>query len=208
MMDLTEEKIRDYVLSMAGTSQKYVSERDIAQKFSLNRSNSRKLLLGLEGAGVLQCVPQKGYRFVDYSNTSDDTVYTVRLAIESEAARLAAERATREDILKMALILDEAQNAVEQSDYQNFPLLDDDFHRALVDASHDNMLIKLFSFILIPMFRSDPWPDGSLRETHENHKVIFEAVRAHDAVAAATAILQHLGSFNVDEKDKEAKGKP
>ena len=194
------EQIREYIVSMAGTSQKYVSERNIAEQFSLNRSNSRKLLIQLEGEGVLQSIPQKGYRFIDYSNTTDRTVYTVRRAIESEAARLAAEQAAEGDILRMALILDEAEEAVAKTDCKKFPRLDDDFHRALVSASHDNLLIKLFSFIFIPVFRNVSWPAGTLAETHRNHKAIFEAVRKHDPVEAANALLRHIGGSGNDEK--------
>lgn len=195
------DQIRDYVVSMAGTSQKYVSERDIAKKFSLNRSNSRKLLMGLEGEGVLQCVPQKGYLFIDYSNTSGRTVYTVRRTIESEAARLAALQATREDILRMMLILDEAANAVAKPDFMERVRLDEDFHRALVNASHDNMLIKLFSFIVIP-FRCNLMPNESqlLDETHNNHKAIFEAVRNHNPDEAVNALLLHIGDSTNNHK--------
>lgn len=203
-MDLTAvgAQIREYVASMSGNSQKYVSERGIAEKFSLNRSNSRKLLMGLEGEGLLRCVPQKGYRFVDYSNTSNRTLYTVRRTIESEAVRLAAGQATREDILRMLLILDEAEIAVAKKDYRKFPRLDDDFHRALVNASHDNMLIKIFSFIFIPIFRSEPWPEGSLVKTHEEHKAILEAVRRREPAESAKALLRHIGEAHNNEKVK------
>ena len=119
-MVAVSEQIREYVASMSGNSLEYVSERGIAEKFSLNRSNSRKLLMGLEGEGLLQCVPQKGYRFIDYSKTSNRTLYTVRRTIESEAVRLAAGQATREDILRMLLILDEAEIVVAIKDYKKF----------------------------------------------------------------------------------------
>lgn len=203
-MDLTTigEQIREYVGTMSGNSQQYVSERGIAEKFFLNRSNSRKLLMGLEGEGLLQCVPQKGYRFIDYSNTSNRTLYTVRRTIESEAVRLAAEQAIREDILRMMLILDEAAAVVTKKDYRKFPRLDDDFHRALVNASHDNMLIKIFSFIFIPIFRNEPWPEGSLVKAHEEHKAILDAVRNHDPAESVKALLWHIGEAHNNEKVK------
>ncbi len=190
----TEMVVREYIASQDADSSQYVSERDIAERFKMNRSNSRKLLMKLEGEGLLECLPQRGYRRVDYSNTTNRTFFTVRSSIESEAARLAAERAGREDILRLMLILDDADAVLKQGELKKFPRLDGDFHRALVNASHDNMLKKLFSFIYIPTFCKSVVVEYAFG-AHEAHRKIFEAVRNHDSEEAMRMVHAHIGGM-------------
>lgn len=205
MSDLAvvEDQIREYLASPEASKDELLSERTIASKFSLNRSNSRKLLMSLEGQGLLECLPQKGYRRVDYSNTTNRTFYAVRSAIEAEAARLACERATREDILRMMLIMEEAEEVVQHADFKRFPHLDRDFHRALIAASHDKLLQKLHTFLRIPSVFVQPWQNDNLAQTHQNHLAIFNAVRKQDPVAAVAAIKEHIGRTCNEEIFKE-----
>jgi len=205
MSDLAvvEEQIREYLASPEASKDGLLSEHTIASKFSLNRSNSRKLLMSLEGQGLLECLPQKGYRRVDYSNTTNRTFYAVRSAIEAEAARLACERATREDILRMMLIMEEAEEAVKRADFKRFPYLDRDFHRALIAASHDKLLKKLHTLLYIPAVFKQPWQNDDLIQTHQHHLDILDAIRKQDPVAAVAAIKEHIGKMCNDEIFKE-----
>jgi len=169
-----------------------VSERDIAQKFNISRSNSRKLLLNMEGEGLVRSIPQKGYLLINYSHTRSVTLFRVRSAIEAEAARMACENAMREDFLRMMLILDEMEEALDAQDPERISTLDIEFHHALVAASKDNMLIRLYSFIFIPT-TCEKWPTDLSREMIEIHRHIFATIRARNPVAAENAIITHLG---------------
>ena len=201
---IVEDQIREYLASPEASKDELLSERTIASKFSLNRSNSRKLLMSLEGQGLLECLPQKGYRRVDYSNTTNRTFYAVRSVIEAEAARLACERATREDILRMMLIMEEAEEVVQRAVYKRFPRLDRDFHRALIAASHDKLLKKLHGFLYISSVFKQPWQYDNLTQTHQNHLAILDAVRKRDPETAVAAVKEHIGKTCNEEIFQEA----
>jgi DNA-binding FadR family transcriptional regulator len=117
--------------------------------------------------------------------------------VEREAARKALSNATREDILRMTLILEEMEEILkgQKGDNEVFYRADIEFHRALVSASHDNMLIKIFSFITAPVFRVAT-PLSELMPTHLDHRQILEAIKHADEKTLESHINRHLGNYD------------
>ena len=195
------EQVRTYLSSLPVKEDVLVTERDIAKRFNTNHSNSRRALITLESEGRLRCVPRRGYQLVDYSRTEVQSMFRVRVAIEAEAARQAAKRADREDILRMMLILEEAETVLHNTEHQ--ARLDEDFHRALVGASKDNLLIRLFEFMVV--LCSPQSPERRTNEYRisvvEDHRRILNAVKRKDYLAADKAVVRHLGPIL---KEREA----
>ena len=188
-------EIRRYISTLNHTAQEsFVSERSIAERFGLNRSSARKILLQFEGEGVLECLPKRGYRRVDYSKTTLRTYYSIRSAIECEALRLAETRATREDILRMMLILEDSDKVIAEKRWADYPALDSAFHHALVNAAHDVFLQKMYNLIVIQTHPAIlPSPEHTVG-AHKTHREVFEALRAKDAAKAAKIL--HSKHFN------------
>jgi len=195
-MEQVENQVREYVYSMTERPQNVISERDIAQRFNLKRNNVREIFLSLEGEGILQRMPKVGYKLVDYRGSDLRTIYAIRYAVEREAARKAITRATREDVVRMTLIVEDMEAIFNDSkgSVEDFGKKDMEFHRALVGASHDNMLIKTFSFITMPLFK-DATPLKQLGPTHANHKMIVEAIKKADEEALMQLMTRHLGNY-------------
>ena len=57
-------KIREHVYEMAANGESFVSERKVAERFSLKRSVVREKFLFLEGEGFLERIPKVGYKLV------------------------------------------------------------------------------------------------------------------------------------------------
>ena len=206
MRDIAEE-IRDHVVAIARESETLVSERDIAEKFNISRSNSRKLLMNMEGEGLLKSIPQRGYQPIDYSHTSPATLFRVRAVIEAEAARTACVKAAREDILRLMLIMEEMEEALATRDIARLSKADLDFHYTLVAASKDNMLIRIFGFILIPRAHGIKWDSELCHDvTVADHRRILAAVKARKPVEAEKAVMAHIGA-NHREADADDSGK-
>ena len=188
-----EDRVREFVASPENDAA-IVSERDIAERFGMNRSSARKLLMMFEGEGLLECMPQRGYRRIDFSATTAETHRKMRRAIEAEAARIAAERANREDIIRMILVTDEFASLDPKNEVEKLLRLDGEFHRAMVQASHDNLLEKLFSFIFFPSVRRQPLSHSDISAIAESHRRIIAGIRARDPKQAEAAAIAHLSS--------------
>ena len=185
-----EREIREYMKARSREPECFVSERDIAKRFGLNRSSARKLLLSMEGEGLVQSMPQKGYRLIDYSATAPSTVRRIRDVVKMEAARLACQRAERSDFIRLALILEDAAQKLATGDHAGLAALDEEFDRALILASHDPMLIRLFDFTCIPALRSES-ADGTPRDNDfATRQALLDALRARDAAAVAAALAE------------------
>lgn len=194
-MNAIENEVREYVYAMTDAPE-CISERNIAQKFELKRNVVREIFLAMEGEGILQRIPNVGYKLVNYGDSDARTRGAVRYTVEREAARKALSNATREDILRMTLILEEMEEILKgkKGDSTAFYKDDMDFHRALVDSSHDNMLIKIFSFITTPIFKT-PAQLSELATTHENHIKILEAIKNKDEESIMKLMNMHLGNY-------------
>lgn len=198
----TLSQVRKYVAGLDIAAIPFVSERAIADEFNINRSNARKILLQLEGEGLLECLPKRGYRKVDYSQTTMRTFYNIRIALEGEAVRLAAVRAKREDILRLMLILDECETVIAEERYDEFPALDEEFHRALVLASRDAYLKKFVGLLVISNARDtvSQVPPKLIKGAHNTHKEVFEALRKKDGELACKLLREkHFGSHDIDD---------
>lgn len=190
------EEVRNFVHSMMASGEKYVSERSIADKFNLKRGSSRDILLSMEGEGILERIPQKGYRFINYEHTDVTTIRAIRFALEREAARKAMHNATREDILKITLAYEE----MERLDTKTFEAADMDFHKALIAASHDNMLKNMFDFITTPVFHGKMPVKKEMELTNPAHLEILTALKNRDWPEMEKLLCNHLGQVYRESK--------
>lgn len=136
-----------------------------------------------------------------------DLLY-VRRAVEPEAARLAAYRATPEDINLMHGSACAHCEAVAARGERVDPAVD--FHRQLIAASHNDVLIAVGSLLLedrngqslyvLDRISLDPKvtrrPDKELERDAKgfanDHERVLDAIRARDAEAAAEEMREHI----------------
>jgi DNA-binding FadR family transcriptional regulator len=114
----------------------------------------------------------------------------LRRVVEPAAVRLAAERATAQDIADIEAAFAGMKHAVEEGgDYVTHDLR---FHQGLLRACHNRMLVqmsKALGALLRTSFEiSTSRPDGPAQSL-PLHRAVIDAVIARDAVAAERACL-------------------
>ncbi|MBE8472750.1 FadR/GntR family transcriptional regulator [Streptomyces justiciae] len=187
---------------------KLPGETTLAKELGVGRSTVREALRALAGAGLVQ--PRQGAGvFVLATEPTDDwptrlrraavtDVYEVRMAVEVQAARLAARRRTPEDVTAMELAL-AGRRAASLRDDGAFIDADIAFHATVVAAAHNPVLADLFGQFT-PVLRQgllDLLTLTGLR-THdpntadEAHEALVRAVADGDAEAAAAVVRQEL----------------
>lgn len=127
----------------------------------------------------------------------------VRLAIEVHAAELAARHATRAEMDGLEAALDAMRAAA--ADGAAFNAADLRFHSAIAAASANRMIGLLVEGMEEPLHSSrmqslrgylQGTPDMS--DLIEEHRLVFEAIAAHDAAGAAQAMRKHLATTRRD----------
>jgi DNA-binding FadR family transcriptional regulator len=113
-----------------------------------------------------------------------------RRVVEPAAVRLAAQRATAEDIAGIEAAYEGMRSAVEEGgDYVTYDLR---FHQGLLKACHNRMLVqmgKALSALLRTSFEISTSRKDGPRGSLPLHRAVLDAVAAHDPVGAEKAIL-------------------
>jgi DNA-binding FadR family transcriptional regulator len=180
-------------------------ETTLAAQLGVGRSTLREAIRELAGKGVLDSRQGAGV-FVTALEANEDwdtllrrttivAVIEARIAIEAEAAALAAARRTPADLRAIRRAL--AARGVTGLSIPDHVDADTAFHRAVVTAAHNDVLTQLFDAFLprlrlamIDMLKIRPVPDEA---DHAAHLVLADAIADRDPVAAAAASRSHLG---------------
>jgi DNA-binding FadR family transcriptional regulator len=114
-------------------------------------------------------------------------VAELRSALESSAARLAAERRTERDLAQLDALLLRRERAWESGEAEAFVTADASFHLAVVSASHNDVLSAVYADlgeVLRDWLRSDVGATLT-PDNHMDHARLVDAIRAGDAEVAA-----------------------
>jgi len=112
-----------------------------------------------------------------------------RAVVEPAAARIAAERASEEDIEALREAL--ADMAAARDDVEASVRADLIFHRRLMAATHNNFLVQVERIIAIGLAARDKVVHGAALSDDPvpSHRKVFDAIVARDPAAAENAML-------------------
>ncbi|AXB43308.1 FadR/GntR family transcriptional regulator [Amycolatopsis albispora] len=183
---------------------KLPSEAALAAQLGVGRSTLREAVRELAAKGVLDSRQGAGV-FVTAADVAEDwdavlrrasviAVIEARVAIEAEAAALAAERRTPGDLRALRRTL--AGREYRGQPVEEYVDADMAFHRAVLTAAHNDVLVELFdSFLprlrkaMIDMLRVHSLePHGD----HAAHADLVTAIAEREPQAAAAHSRSHL----------------
>lgn len=195
-----------------GIGDKLPPERILADEFGVGRSSMREALRMVEANGLLRTDHGIGVFVISdkkhvrgpsdmrlSGNYTVSNLFEVRLALECEAAALAAKQITEEDRQKLLGILERA--AVPGISDEEFVQLDGELHRGISAASGNPLLLDLTESIG-PLFEEYSHQviglPGRRQNAHAGHLNIVEAVLAGRVREARSAVAQHLREVEQD----------
>lgn len=118
----------------------------------------------------------------------------LRRVIETEAAALAAQRATDEDVAAMERELEALRLAV--GDTQTYTAHDVSFHDAVLRATHNRLFLQLIEQMgeLLALARTVSVTASADRvpQSQAGHEAVFEAIRGRSPEFARQAMSDHL----------------
>lgn len=189
------------------------TEREMAQQFGVSRVTVRDALRALEASGLIRVkVGGQGGPYVsepdihslseslgDYLQLRGATfkeLAEARLALETTAARLAAERATAEDLLAMQAAI---QGEATRSPAAQAAATSLDFHTALVRAAHNSALLTMFRATRVLIQEAfdalhASQPDMAVA-AQTWHTQLYDAIQRKDGDRAVRLMREHLYEF-------------
>ncbi|MEO3862228.1 FadR/GntR family transcriptional regulator [Acrocarpospora sp. B8E8] len=194
---------------------KIPTETVLAEQLGVGRNTVREAVRALTHAGLLDCRQGDGTYVRATSELSGAMarrlrtaeqleILEVRRALEVEAARLAATRRTDADIVAMETALARREQAWSGGDPTIFVEADLAFHVAVVQATHNRVLIDLYADFSAALRASIAAAGGTLEQNYIPHDGIVRAIAAGDAAAAehaGHACMEHILIALTDAQD-------
>ncbi len=192
--------------------QQILPERELAVSMAVSRTSVRNAInklvtMGLlehrQGQGTFVSSPdsRKGNPLAAVMATEEatlDDLLEVRMGLEANAAALAAQRATENDILSLERSLSEMIEDLEATDKITTES-DAAFHMAVAFATKNPVLIHLmrnfydFLFMGIKKNLTHMYQDSStLDDVIKHHKEVFSAIRDREPDRAGAAMKSHI----------------
>ena len=211
LADQVYGQILEQIVSGAiGEGERLPTEKEISQSFKVSRPVVREALMQLQADGLVvarqgsgtyvQHRPPQGLtRFADASAIAGLLrCYEIRMALEGEAAALAASRHSPQQLDRIKAALGALHEAFQVRDLPN--AADFAFHRAIAEASCNELFVHVLETIQDMVERSMRLALSITREgSHERakrvfdeHRRIYEAISLGDAEGATLAMRSHL----------------
>jgi DNA-binding GntR family transcriptional regulator len=188
------DRIRALILSGEMAMGARLSQLDLAEHLGISRTPVREALRRLAGEGLVDALPQRGFRVADLGLGAVMRRLEVRLLLEPGAARLAAQRAQTDDLAALREAIRMEAEATEPDAIHDASRL---FHLNLARATHNvDILGTLDALWIVEVGRrllsqraDEPdWKEADVRE----HEQILAAVEARDGERAERLAREHI----------------
>jgi DNA-binding GntR family transcriptional regulator len=207
MKDAIAKQLRQDIVSGTIAHGEKLSEARLAQRFGVSRMPVREALKELEGAGFVTIERRRGTFVKRLSRHEILDLFEVREAVEGMAARLCANRANNEIIA----LIDEAMAALatvaEAGDTDGYTATDERLHELIVKGAGNDRLTDHYRLLVQQLHRGllssiVTRREGRMERSLAEHRAIVQAIRAHDADAAESAMRMHVQRGRLELTDE------
>ena len=181
------------------------SERDLAQQMNVSRTTVRDAITALRVMGLVEV--KQGKRAVITSPSIDTILEPMSLVFplnesnilsllefrevyEPQCVFLATKRVAPNELQKIKFLLDEMERL--KSDVQRFAKADFDFHQAIMEATHNEMIVSFTTVFRSLLFNLQirmallPEPEAA----HIKHERVYEGMLNGDPKKAADLMFE------------------
>lgn len=169
-----------------------------AKELGVSQGPVREAIRDLEAMGLVETVPFKGSRVRLMSEKDVQDNYSVRICLESKSIRDAISKLSNEELehltAQLRAILQEMDQHAHHGDLRAFSDCDAAFHRTIIDATDNQVLLKLWEqcnmrnwFMFSALANAE-----SLKQLQVGHQRIFDAICARNEREAVSTLEDHL----------------
>jgi GntR family transcriptional repressor for pyruvate dehydrogenase complex len=202
------DRLREFIdVNQLQPGDRLMTERELAAQLEVGRSSIREAITALRARGIVEVRHGEGiyllHRPEDLiaslaselveTHLDHPYIWETRQALETQCARIAATRATTNDLRELDASLEVMAAEIEAGE----PGLEGDrrFHLGVATASHNPILIQLLNGIRSSLDRTSETSltrPGQPATSLCDHRAILEAIRTGLPTKAADEMLRHL----------------
>lgn len=188
-----------------------INEQQLAEELNMGAVPVREALKLLAHDNLVVVTPRHGLYVSDVSLPDLEQISELRLSLEALCARLAAQRATPDDLVVLEALRQEQAAGLAGDKAAGLGAasrrlfeLDHRFHRAVAQAAHNKYLARTLDqfyglsqrlwYLVLPGL-------GFLPAAVEKHVELVEAIKAGDADRAEQVMYDHVKEFYSQVRD-------
>lgn len=179
----------------------------LGREIGISATPVREAAQQLANEGLVELVPQLGAIVRRLDRTELVEIYEVRLAIEPYAARLAAERATKEQTEELQKLVRRMQELTDRQKAavanvagkrirSQFDRADYQFHLCVIESTGNSAMVRTAgqSHALTRVFgiQRHQYDAVNMQQTCDDHRAILLAIQQASADRASEAAAQHI----------------
>ena len=194
LSDEVYERLRDEIVKGLIRPNERLVEVDLAERLGVSRTPVRESLKRLSADGLIH--GGRHHLVVrEHAPAEIREIYESRAALEGFAARLAAQRASQDELDRIASFHERDVTKLVRSPREHIVDVNDGFHDAIIAAAANDRLLELirhnrefyFNYRIARMYT-----DGEAAASLQGHTAILDALLARDADAAEEATRSHV----------------
>jgi DNA-binding GntR family transcriptional regulator len=184
--------IRALIVSLQLAPGSLIHERWLMEDLQFGRTPVREALRRLAQEQLVEVFPRRGMFVTNVDVRDLARISEVREALEPEAARLAAERATEDERNELLALGDQIKRGAD------LMALDERIHRAIYKAAHNDLMEKTLGDYYVLALRI--WMialnrDEALEDAVEAHRPLLIDIAQRNADRAADRMRAHVQDF-------------
>ncbi|MBN2314299.1 MAG: GntR family transcriptional regulator [Sedimentisphaerales bacterium] len=184
-------KVKAMILSQELMPGEKLFQEDLARRLGVSRTPLLRALERLEQEMLVERVPRRGLFVKKMKMTDMLDAFDCREALEGLAARLAAERITKEQVRELQSLFAPFRKNPRKANQQAYRIADQRFHQRIIELSDNRMLIQIST---LGNVLSISYQQGLIRppvETLPEHRAIIQAMARHDSALAEKLMREH-----------------
>jgi DNA-binding GntR family transcriptional regulator len=195
LADEAYAELRRYIIDGSLPPGAHLVEQSLAKALAVSRTPLREGLRRLEQEGLLERQAGGGLRVVELNGEGIDELMGIRSVLEGYCARLAAERASDEELTAIAEAHADGGRAIKAGDLSAVVAANTRFHDGINAAGHAPRCMAMVSqnrdWVL--RYRSQVLVDVDRRkQSYREHEKVLVALKAHDSASAEQLMRDHI----------------
>jgi DNA-binding GntR family transcriptional regulator len=194
--EIAYERLKDALQHAELQPGEVLSETRLSRALGISRTPVREALQQLAQEGLVQVIPGRAVTVASPSVRSVMDVVHLRMLLEPELVRLAAESISDHDARQLSQTVDKMEEACSTGDHLSWSRADTDFHDIMGEACPNELLAE----VVIQMrnrahhlanIDSQTNP-ARLTQCTAEHREIADCVSVRDAEGASQAMREHI----------------
>ena len=172
-----------------------IDELALSERFGVSRTPVREALIQLQAQGWVGSLPRGGPIVAKMNLQHLLSLWELLAELEAIAVRLACERMSDDEVQALVAIHEQSRAIVDREDLTGWQAINLQFHEQIYLASRNPYLRQE---VLRIRFRTGVYRRhafgalGQLHASFEQHQMLVDAIRAHDAHRASAHMRDHM----------------